>query len=184
MFRRFWQLSILISLIYFSFIKTKFMMFAFITCDIITLRHSNYENETTMYKNAELVILKIKWKTLCKTHFQSSITFQAAKIWSENITRFVWPFWQILSKDLRGILNSAISFRWSHQRSRTSIHISGPPSEKRKICFPGVENGNGAVRSVPVAFPNFRSRETGRWMPNVYDPQRAILVLPYGTSDV
>lgn len=96
-------------------------------------------------------------------------TFKIAKMRSENITKIsrdsFWSFWQILLKEYRrGILNSAILFRWSRQRSRASIHISDY-LPRRKICFPGVGNGkwHGAVRWLQF-----------QWLFLTFDPARPV----------
>lgn len=111
------------------------------------------EIEMRICKHDKLVILKMKLKTFCKTF--SIIKHSKPQKYVAKISRDLFdPFLQIRLKNLRGILNSAISFRWSHQRSRASIHISGLPSERRKICFPGVGNGNG-TGGGPVSSSGF-----------------------------
>lgn len=93
-----------------------------------------------------------------------------------RIVRFVWPFWQIPSKDLspRGILNSAIpfliasTFQRIYPYQRTAFRGT-------EDLFSAVGNGNGAT-GRPVAFPNFRSRETGRRMPIAAIRKRAIRI--------
>lgn len=62
-----------------------------------------------------------------------------------------------------------------------SISASCLPRDGRSVFRDGKWERRG--RPVPVAFPNFRSRETSRRMP-VYDPQRAIRIYSTTRPDI
>lgn len=133
--------------------------------NIITLKRSSYGNRNgNVHKNNELAILKIKLKTFRKTF--SIIQYWKPQKYEAKISRDSFdPFGKSFQKTSVYWI-SAILFRWSHQCSRASIHISGLPSERRKICFPGVGNGKRG-----------RSGQL-QWLFLTFDPARPVTECP------